>query len=171
MRRKDRELVDIMKILSVMQQCQVCHLAFYDEGYPYIIPMNFGLDYKDGHISLYFHGAKEGHKHLLQKNNHVAFSMEVTHGIMTGPQVGACECTMEFESVCGTGIIEYIPEGEKIQALQKILEHYQITEGEEYHFHKEIVPSLSVLKLHVHSVTGKNELSTIIIMPHKDMYI
>lgn len=156
MRRKDREIVDRTRIIEVMRQSQVCHVAFFDEEFPYIVPLNFGLAEKDGHIELYFHGAKTGHKHdLLQKNNHVAFSMEVTHDIVTGPQVGACECTMEFESVCGTGVMEYVTEEEKIPALQAMLEHYHVEEGDRYHFHEEVVPSLAVLKLTVLSMTGK----------------
>ena len=156
MRRKDREIVDPTRIIEVMRQCRVCHVAFFDEEFPYIVPLNFGLSEKDGQVVLYFHGAKTGHKHdLLLRNNRVSFSMVVPHGIVTGPRVGACECTMEFESVCGTGVMEYVPEEEKIPALRTMLEHYHVVEGEEYHFHEEVVPFLAVLKLTVLSMTGK----------------
>lgn len=62
---------------------------------------------------------------------------------------------MEFDSVCGTGIMEYAPEGEKIPALRAMLEHYHIKEGEQYHFHEELVPGMEILKLAVHDMTGK----------------
>ena len=156
MRRKDREITDTARILDVMKRCQVCHVAFRDEPYPYVVPMTFGLEVREGVVALYFHGARVGHKHdLLKRDSHVAFSMEVTHGIATGPKVGACECTMEFDSVCGTGIMTYVSEEEKIPALQTMLDHYGVKEGENYHFHEEVVPRLAVLKLTVENMTGK----------------
>ncbi|WP_418765068.1 pyridoxamine 5'-phosphate oxidase family protein [Mailhella sp.] len=159
MRRKDREINEFSQIVAVMRQCTVCHVAFFDEAYPYVIPMTFGVEEKGGNVSLYFHGAKVGHKHdLLQKNNHVAFSMELSYGLSTGPHVGECECTMKFDSVCGTGLIEYVAEEEKVFALKSILEHYRVTEGASYHFHEEVVPSLAVLKLAVLSMTGKRRV-------------
>ena len=151
MRRKDREITEFARIIEVMRRCRVCHVAFFDEEYPYVVPLNFGLREENGRVELYFHGAVTGHKHdLLQKNGHVAFSMEVAGDIVTGPQVGACESTMEFESVCGTGVMEYVSEEEKIP----------VEEGDSYHFHEEIVPSLAVLKLSVLSMTGKRRVVT-----------
>lgn len=159
MRRKDREITEPARIIEVMRRCRVCHVAFFDEEYPYVVPLNFGLKEENGRVALYFHGAATGHKHdLLQKNSHVAFSMEAAGDIVTGPQVGACESTMEFESVCGTGVVEYVSEEEKIPALRAILDQYHVEEGESYHFHEEIVPSLAVLKLSVLSMTGKRRV-------------
>lgn len=161
MRRKDREITEPARIIEVMRRCRVCHVAFFDEEYPYVVPLNFGLREENGRVELYFHGAVTGHKHdLLQKNRHVAFSMEVAGDIVTGPQVGACESTMEFESVCGTGVMEYVSEEEKIPALRAILEQYHVEEGDSYHFHEEIVPSLAVLKLSVLSMSGKRRVVT-----------
>ena len=156
MRRKDREITDHARIIQVMKRCEVCHVAFFDTPYPYVVPMTFGLLEYGERVTLYFHGAKSGHKHdLLRRNPHVAFCMELTHGLVTGPEVGACEFTMEFDSVCGTGIMEYALEGEKIPALRAMLEHYHIKEGEQYHFHEELVPGMEILKLAVHDMTGK----------------
>lgn len=62
--RKDREITDINEIINIIKKCDVCRLAFFDENYPYIIPMNFGYDYdsKNNKLDLYFHGAKKGKK-------------------------------------------------------------------------------------------------------------
>ncbi|WP_434509603.1 pyridoxamine 5'-phosphate oxidase family protein [Desulfitobacterium sp. AusDCA] len=156
MRRKDREITSFNEILSVMKACSVCHVAFYDDEYPYVVPMNFGMQVNGSDIILYFHGANAGKKHdLIKKNNKVAFVMECTYGIVTGKQVGACECTMEFESIMGTGVIDYLNDNQKAEALSALLEHYNVCEGPEYHFHDEVVPKTSVLRLKVHSLTGK----------------
>jgi uncharacterized protein len=157
MRRKDREVTEFHKIIKIMKACKVCHVAFFDDEYPYVVPMTFGMEAKDGEgVNLYFHGAKEGRKHdVIKKNNKVSFVMENTYGIVTGPQVGACECTMEFECVMGTGTIEYVAEEEKVAALQTMLQQYKIEEGENYHFHNEVVPRIHVLRLRVNSLSAK----------------
>lgn len=157
MRRQDREITGFDNIMNVMRSCKVCHVAFFDNEYPYVVPMTFGLEIKDNNkINLYFHGAKEGKKHeLMKKNNKVSFVMENTHGIVTGPQVGACECTMEFECVMGTGMMEYVSEEEKLAALQTMLSQYDVKEGPNYHFHHEVMPRIHVLRLRVNSLSAK----------------
>lgn len=158
MRRKDREINDYNEILEIMKRCRVCHVSFHSDGeYPYAVPMNFGMWEEQGRIELFFHGAAVGRKHeLLKKNNRVSFVMEDAHEIVTGPQVGACECTMEFECVMGTGIMEYVPEEEKKEALWAILAQYHVEEGKgNYHFHDEVVPRTAVLRLRVNSLSAK----------------
>jgi nitroimidazol reductase NimA-like FMN-containing flavoprotein (pyridoxamine 5'-phosphate oxidase superfamily) len=157
MRRQDREITGFHNIMKVMRLCKVCHVAFFDEEYPYVVPMTFGMEVKDNNeVNIYFHGAKEGRKHdLIKKNNKVSFVMENTHGIVTGSRVGACECTMEFECVMGTGTIEYVPEEEKFAALQTMLKQYEVKEGSAYHFHHEVVPKIHVLRLRVNSLAAK----------------
>lgn len=157
MKRQDREITGFDNIINVVRACKVCHVAFSDDEYPYIVPMTFGMEVKNNsEVNLYFHGAKEGRKHdLIKKNNKVSFVMEDTHGIVTGPQVGACECTMEFECVMGTGTIEYVAEEEKVAALQTMLQQYDVKEGQNYHFHHEVVPRIHVLRLRVNSLSAK----------------
>ena len=65
MRRADREITDFEEMLQVMERCDVCRLALNDEGYPYILPLNFGMSARDGKVELYFHGALEGRKYQL----------------------------------------------------------------------------------------------------------
>ena len=57
MRRKDREITDFNEIVDVIRACDVCRIAMNDGDYPYIVPMNFGLDVQDGQVYLYFHCA------------------------------------------------------------------------------------------------------------------
>ncbi|MDQ0202345.1 pyridoxamine 5'-phosphate oxidase family protein [Pectinatus haikarae] len=157
MRRIDREITDLNDIIRIMKDCKVCHVAFHDEEYPYVVPMTFGLEVKADEINIYFHGAKVGKKHdLIRRNNKVSFVMENICSIVTGPQVGECECTMEFESVMGTGIIEYVPEERKTMALQTMLTQYGVKEGKaDYHFHCEVVPKIHLLCLRINSLSAK----------------
>ena len=62
MRRSNREITDRNEILQVMERCDVCRLALNDGEYPYILPLNFGMEQAGEQIILYFHGATEGKK-------------------------------------------------------------------------------------------------------------
>ncbi|MCI9597619.1 MAG: pyridoxamine 5'-phosphate oxidase family protein [Firmicutes bacterium] len=158
MRRRDREIREFNEILEIMKRCRVCHVAFHsNDEYPYVVPMNFGVSEENGQVTLCFHGADRGRKHdLLRENDKVSFVMEDAHEIVTGPRVGACECTMEFECVMGTGEMDYVAEEEKEAALRTLLEQYGVEEGKaDYHFHHEVVPKVAVLRLRVNHLTAK----------------
>ena len=60
MRRKDREITDKQDILEVMRKCDVCRIALHNGDYPYVVPLNFGLQVEKDMPVLYFHGALEG---------------------------------------------------------------------------------------------------------------
>lgn len=65
MRRSDREITDFQELITVMRGCDVCRLALHDEPYPYILPLNFGLEVDGETVRLYFHGANTGMKYDL----------------------------------------------------------------------------------------------------------
>ena len=44
MRRKDREVTDIKDIKNIIDRCDICRIALNNDGYPYILPLNFGVD-------------------------------------------------------------------------------------------------------------------------------
>jgi nitroimidazol reductase NimA-like FMN-containing flavoprotein (pyridoxamine 5'-phosphate oxidase superfamily) len=152
MRRSDREITDLNEIYEVMKQCDVCNIAFYQENYPYIVPLNFGVAFESGTFRLYFHAAKEGTKlELMKKNNHVAFSMDHGHNLVMGDNG---TCTMEYESVCGNGILNFLPEEKKVMALDSIMGHYRA--GEEHmHYPEQVMKMTEVLELTVNEITGK----------------
>ena len=43
MRRSDREVKDFDGIIRIMEKCDVCRIALNNNGYPYILPLNFGM--------------------------------------------------------------------------------------------------------------------------------
>jgi Predicted flavin-nucleotide-binding protein len=152
MRRKDREITDLQEILSIMKKCDVCRIAFFDEDYPYIIPMNYGFSNQDGETALYFHCALSGKKlDLLRSNPNVGFEMDCSHNLII--EEADCNCTMEFESICGNGTIEILPEDLKVAALSQLMKQYK--DAPSYHFEEKYVKAIEMLKLTVHSMTGK----------------
>lgn len=154
MRRTDREVTEFNDIIAIMEKCDVCRLALNNDGYPYILPLNFGMEVKDNRIILYFHGATEGTKYeLMEKDNRASFEMDCEHLLVTDEEHG--NCTMNYESVIGQGHIEMLSDDEKFDALCILMKHYH---QEEFAFNKTVMPKTKVFKLVVEQVTGKIRL-------------
>lgn len=155
MRRHDREITDKNEILEIMKRCDVCRLAFNDGDYPYILPLNFGIEEKDGHIILYFHSALEGYKtELIKRNNRVSFEMDCKHELKYDDEKGYC--TMAYESVIGRGKVEVLPDEEKANALRKIMGHYH--QSEDTYFNPAAIPRTLVYMLMIEEMTAKRKL-------------
>lgn len=154
MRRTDREVTEFSEIIAIIEKCDVCRLALNNDGYPYILPLNFGMGVKDNRIILYFHGAAEGTKYeLMEKDNRASFEMDCEHLLVTDEEHGSC--TMNYESVIGQGHIEMLSDDEKFDALCILMKHYH---QEEFPFNKAVMPKTKVFKLVVEQVTGKIRL-------------
>lgn len=151
MRRSDREVKEFKDIVAIMGKCDVCRIALNNNGYPYILPLNFGMSVEDGRIELYFHGAMEGTKyHLIEMDNRASFEMDCEHKLVT--EAGRGSCTMEYQSVIGQGHIEMVYDDEKYNALCSLMKHYH---QEEFQFNKSVMPRTRVFKMVVEKVTGK----------------
>jgi hypothetical protein len=151
MRRADREVKEFADIVAIIKKCDVCRIALNNNGYPYILPLNFGLLINGNKIELYFHGALEGTKYdLIEKDNRASFEMDCAHRLVTDTETESC--TMEYESVIGQGHIEMLSDDEKYDALCILMKHYH---QEDFPFNKSVMPRTKVFKLVVENVTGK----------------
>lgn len=152
MRRKDREIKDFEEIMGILKKSSVCRVAFFDEEFPYIVPLNFGVKANGNTVTLYFHCANEGKKmDLLKRNNKVSFEMDSPDKFFDGEK--ACYSTMEFESVCGNGTLEIAGEDEKIPALKLLMQQY--SNKREFDFDPKELKAVTVLKLTINEITGK----------------
>jgi len=153
MRRSDREITAKMEIMQIVEKCDVCRLAFSDNDIPYIVPVNFGFEYTDGRLILYFHGASEGKKHeIITKNPRACFEMDCSHKLIEAEE--AADYTMEYESVIGNGKISYITEkSEKTKALNFLMKQY--AKEKSFSFSDHVIESVTVFKLDVLEFTGK----------------
>lgn len=153
MRRKDREIKEKQDMITVMNKCDVCRIALnHEDGYPYIIPLNFALTVTKGRVELYFHGALEGTKYeLMERDPRVSFEMDCSHELVFDEEKGSC--SMNYESVIGRGHMEIIPEEEKLEALGLIMEQYG---REDFEIRPEVMKITRVFKLVVEEMTGKS---------------
>ena len=151
MRRKDREITDVEEIIRIMEKCDVCRLALFDDEYPYIIPLNFGFDFEQDTLYLYFHSAQEGHKlDLIKKNNKVTFEMDCEHQMILYDE--RMSCTMGYASVIGHGEIEFVDDNHKYEALKIMMRHYH---NEDFCFNKDMMKVTAVYRLKVNDMVGK----------------
>lgn len=104
----------------------MCRLAFNDtaNGYPYIVPMNFGFIEDNGEYLLCFHCAKRGYKlDMIAQDPRVSFEMECDVELVYNP--AHKHNTDIFKSVVGYGRAEIIDEmDKKIYFLQALVDRY-----------------------------------------------
>lgn len=160
MRRKDREITDMAEIFEIVKRETVCTVAFCEEPFPYLLPLNYGARMEEGRLVLYFHGAAQGTKlELLKKNPHVSFSI-FGGNKMKLVREHACKSSTSFESVCGSGDAEMIGEPEKKrEGLAVIMNHIGALEGISYDeagFLEQEIQAVAVWKITAGTVTGKH---------------
>ena len=155
MRRNDREITDIKEICGIILKCDVCRIALNNKGFPYIIPLNFGYCVQNGKITLYFHGAAEGTKHeLIAADNRTGFEMDCSHRLVLDSVKG--RCTMEYQSVAGTGMITPVTDDEeKYRALCHIMKHYR---SGDFPINKPLISKTAVFMLTVEQITAKSHI-------------
>ena len=153
MRRSDREITDYSKMFEILKSCDCVRVGFVDEVGAYIVPLNFGYLEEDGKITLYFHGAKEGKKtDLMKEQPVVGFEMDAKHKVLEGAT--ACNYTFLYQSIMGRGRIERVteyPEQEKGLAL--LMEHY--SGKTDWHFPPQIFEKMDIVKLTITEWTCK----------------
>lgn len=161
MRRSDRQLTDREKILAIMRDCDVVRLGIMDDdGYPYIVPLNFGIEEVDGQVRIYLHSAQEGHKlDLLHRDPRVTFEMDANHVLYSDRERGYC--TMNYRSVMGRGEAAFISDpAAKEHDLTIMTDHYH---REHFAFNPAAILRTEVLEIRVDfaTVTAKHKQTKI----------
>lgn len=153
MRRQDRKISDPTAIEKILAGNQVCRIAFFDQDFPYIVPMNYGYQWQEDQLFLYFHGAKEGRKlDLLRKNPNVAFEIDGQHRLLTGKE--PCSYSYAYESLLGTGtasVIEDLSEKEKL--LARMMQ--QLTGQSFQNFPEKALLAVCLFQIQVREISGK----------------
>jgi nitroimidazol reductase NimA-like FMN-containing flavoprotein (pyridoxamine 5'-phosphate oxidase superfamily) len=154
LRKAKREITDKDGLAAVLAACDVCRIGLYDAAAAevYIVPLNFGYDFDDGRLTLWFHCAREGRKlDLVGDGSKAGFEMDCKHALRTGDT--ACRFSMNYESIIGSGFIRpAINVAEKMHGLERLMAHYG---GSGLPFSEEPLALAAVLRLDVEMFTGK----------------
>ena len=120
MRRADREITDFDELTDILRRADTIRLGVHDTPYPYVVPLSFGFEAKDGQIALYFHGAAQGFKHeLLARDPYVCVEADIFHGYARTPG----GITTEYESFIGFGACVRVSGEEAAYGIDLLLEH------------------------------------------------
>ena len=153
MRRADREIREFDRMLAVADACDCCRLGLLDDAGAYIVPLNFGYEAEGEKLTLYFHGAGQGKKiDLIREQKSASFEMDTRHALVEVET--ACAYSYRYQSVMGRGRIRLIEEyEEKVHGLQAIMAHYSL--DREFAFGEEAVNRTAVIKLEVEAWSCK----------------
>ncbi len=153
MRRKDREITDTKEIMGIIEASKVLHLGLFDEGYPYVVPLNYGFEYNNNSFVFYLHSANEGHKlNLIQDNNKACIEIETNIEPISGGDL-PCKYGCCFSSVIARGSIEILNNPkDKIHALENIMRHQT---GRDFEINEIMAQSVTVLKFTAENLTAK----------------
>ena len=153
MRRTDREVTEMSEILDIVRRAKVLHLGLFDEGYPYIVPLHYGYAVRDGALTFYMHGAKEGHKlDLIRKNPRVCVELECDVEPIPGGE-HPCRYGAAYASVMGRGTAALVTEeAEKITGLELLMKHQT---GREFTIDGGMAAAVEVIAVTLSEVTAK----------------
>ena len=152
MRRKDREVTDIQELLSIVEECRICHVGLLDDKGVYVVPLNYGYEYVNKQLILYFHSAQVGRKiDAIIKNPNVCVEMDCDHRLIEGEK--ACDFSFGFKSIIGNGVATILSNyEEKLKGLSLLMKHET---QKEYAFDENMVNHVSVIKVIVNEFSGK----------------
>ncbi len=153
MRRSEREITQREKLLELLDQCQVMHLGLMDGAAPYVVPLHFGWEEKEGEIMLYFHSAPEGRK-MDCIREHPACFIAVTGDMRVIGSEEACGWTAAFESLMMEGEADILVSDEERKHGLDILMRHCGYQGEP-RYNAPALAVTAVCRIRVKSITGK----------------
>ena len=154
MRRKDREVTDFNRMLAIIDECEIVHLGIAAGEFPYIVPVNFAYEVKDGQLYLYAHGAKAGRKYeLLSQLGKCSFEMEVNGGIKVMPEKK--DTTTIYKCVMGEAEVDILDDMAEIRRVvdEVIMARDERTAKAPYN--EGSLARVAIYRLKVLSMTGK----------------
>jgi nitroimidazol reductase NimA-like FMN-containing flavoprotein (pyridoxamine 5'-phosphate oxidase superfamily) len=148
MRRKEQEITDRDELFRILREARVCRLAMVDGDRPYLVPLTFALDGDD----LILHSARAGRKiELLRRNPAVCF--EVEEGVEVLQAETACDFSMRFRTVIGTGQAEFVEDAaERARLLTLFVARFGAPAGP---LPEVEVQRTCVVRVRVRELTGK----------------
>lgn len=153
MRQAEREIKNLIEIEDILQKCDVCHLALSDDGQPYIVPLNFGYQLTAGQLTLFFHCAAAGRKlEIIGRNSRACFEMDCSHQLLTGEL--ACQYSMNYQSIIGSGQIETISDpDQRLAGLNALMRQY--SGRADWSFDPKALAKTTILRLKAVEYCGK----------------
>ena len=152
MRRQEREIKEPDRIIEILRKCDTCRIGMIDQDRPYVVPMSFGFTNNNNVFEVYFHGACEGKKiDILKENPSVCLEFDCACELVEGKQ--ACGYSMHYQSVIAYGQVEFLAGEEKVRGLNVLMGQY--SSREDFSYPEKMLNSMVVYKVVVDELTAK----------------
>ena len=155
MRRKDREITDFDTIVQMINACPLVHLGLYDKNepdFPYIVPMNFGINVTDGIIRLYVHGARAGRKwNLLQSTDVCSVQLEKDDGMELIPT--ARDITERYRCIMAKAKIRLLEGNELVKGIERCVARDEMCRN--FDWNRAALKHVAVWELELYSISAK----------------
>ncbi len=114
----EREVTEPELIEAMLHQFHHVNLGLHDtDGYPYVVPVNFGFEIKDGKLYVYTHFLKKGHKLDLMRNDpRVCLEFSMFNDFPDRPYKGHRH---DYRSVIAKGQIRIIDAKEDYETFKR----------------------------------------------------
>ncbi len=154
MRKKEREVTDLNEIRDILENNDICRVAFKDNDGIYIVPLSYGYSLDNDNLVLYFHGAKEGRKTFAFENElEIGFEIDEKNQLKGKDDIG-CSYTYFYRSIIGTGKASIVKDFEdKKNALDIIMRN--VTKKDNFRYNKAAIDNVLVMKLESISYKAK----------------
>lgn len=120
MRRIAQEITDREVLKQILMTAPACRIAFLDGDEPYVVPLNFGWEWREEIPVVFLHCARQGRKlPLLKAGRTVCFQTEAD--LALEPSEDPCDWGMSYRSFLGWGIPEEVTEGEEKNRVLSLL--------------------------------------------------
>lgn len=110
---KERELIEAM-----LRQFHHVNLGLHDtDGYPYVVPLNFGFEIKDDRLYVYVHFMKKGHKlDLMRRDPRVCLEFSMFQDFPDRPYKGHRH---DYRGVIAKGDIRIVDPKEDYETFER----------------------------------------------------
>lgn len=148
---RTKHITNIDEIEQIINQCEVCFIAFANDNIPYVIPMNFA--FHNGMLIL--HSAKTGKKiDMMEQNKRVSVAFSTAHQLVWQSESVACSYGMKSLSVVGHGTVEYITDfDKKIEYMNLVMKKY--TEKADFTYSKPAIDNVFIFIVKFDELNGK----------------
>lgn len=142
---ENREEID-----KIIRECKTCFLAMSDDGFPYVLPMNFALEGN----AVILHSAQSGRMwETIVKNQNVCINWIVGEDLKWQDVRVGCSYRVKSKSVLVEGKVAFIDDfDEKTRCLQLLMGQYS---DRNFKFSKPAVENVGIIKVAIEKITAK----------------
>lgn len=142
---ENREEID-----KIIKTCRTCFLAMSDDGFPYVLPMNFALDGE----TVILHSAQSGRMwETIKKNPNVCINWIVGEELKWQDVKVGCSYRVKSKSVLVEGKVDIVEDfDEKTRCLKLLMGQYS---DRDFKFSKPAVVNVGIIKVAIKKLSAK----------------